>query len=45
MNNRQFRCSPSLCQNGATCQEQGLNSVCICKPGFTGQQCETGTIA
>jgi len=42
MSSGQARCSQSSCQNGATCQEQGLNALCICKPGFTGQQCESG---
>ena len=38
----QLACSQSLCQNGGTCQEQGLSAVCTCKPGFTGQRCESG---
>lgn len=38
----QIACSQSLCQNGGTCQEQGLTAVCGCKPGFTGQRCESG---
>lgn len=37
-------CSQMACENGATCQDQGPNSVCICKPGFTGQRCELGMI-
>jgi len=41
---RQMICSQSSCQNGGTCQEQGSNAVCMCKPGFTGQRCETGRI-
>ncbi len=41
---RQMVCSQSSCQNGGTCQEQGSNAVCMCKPGFTGQRCETGRI-
>lgn len=40
----QFSCSQAGCQNGASCQDQGSNAVCICKPGFTGQRCETGVI-
>lgn len=43
MSSGQARCSQSACQNGATCQEQGSNALCICKPGFTGQRCENGT--
>ena len=38
----QIACSQSLCQNGGTCQGQGLSATCICKPGFTGQRCEIG---
>lgn len=41
INSGQARCSLSSCQNGATCQEQGLNTVCMCKPGYTGERCET----
>lgn len=40
----QIACSQSLCQNGGTCQEQGLTAICTCKPGFTGQRCESGKI-
>lgn len=43
MNSGQQRCSQSACQNGATCQEQGSDALCICKPGFTGQRCENGS--
>jgi hypothetical protein len=42
MNSRQVSCTQSSCQNGGTCQ--GPDSVCICKPGFTGQRCESGMI-
>jgi hypothetical protein len=38
----QMACSQSLCQNGGTCQQQGLSAACNCKPGFTGQRCESG---
>ncbi|CAF1610141.1 unnamed protein product, partial [Adineta ricciae] len=41
INSRQARCGLSSCQNGATCQEQGINTVCVCKPGYTGERCET----
>jgi hypothetical protein len=40
----QYSCSQLSCQNGGTCQEQGSNANCNCKPGFTGQRCETGMI-
>ena len=40
----QLACSQSLCQNGGTCQEQGLTAICICKPGFAGQRCESGRL-
>lgn len=42
-NPAQIACSQSLCQNGGTCQIQGLSAVCLCKPGFTGQRCEIGS--
>jgi len=42
INSRQVSCTQSSCQNGGTCQ--GQDSVCICKPGFTGQRCESGMI-
>lgn len=35
-------CTPSTCENGGTCHQQGFNSMCRCKPGFTGLRCETG---
>ena len=41
---RQTACSQLLCQNSGTCQVQGLIAVCICKPGFTGQRCESGRL-
>jgi hypothetical protein len=40
----QYSCSQLSCQNGGTCQEQGSNANCNCKPGFIGQRCETGMI-
>ena len=42
INAGQLSCSQLSCQNGGTCQEQGLNGICNCKPGFTGQRCESG---
>ncbi|UJR36701.1 hypothetical protein I4U23_029418 [Adineta vaga] len=41
INPSQIACSQSICQNGATCQQQGLTAICTCKPGFTGQRCES----
>lgn len=35
-------CSRLNCENGGTCQERSFNAICSCKPGFTGQRCETG---
>ena len=34
-------CSQLACQNGASCQDQGFNAICNCKPGFTGLRCES----
>uniref|UniRef100_A0A8C6XSH5 Neurogenic locus notch homolog protein 1 n=1 Tax=Naja naja TaxID=35670 RepID=A0A8C6XSH5_NAJNA len=31
----------SPCQNGATCQNTNGSYRCVCKPGFTGDSCET----
>lgn len=25
------------CQNGGTCDSEGLNATCICAPGYTGK--------
>ena len=38
-------CSRLKCENGGTCQERNFNAICSCKPGFTGQRCETGRIS
>ena len=36
-------CTPSPCQNGATCEDSGFGSpVCTCAPGFAGVNCEFG---
>lgn len=40
----QAACAQNLCQNGGTCQQQGLTAICVCKPGFTGQRCESGEL-
>ena len=35
-------CSPDPCQNGATCNPNGMDYFCDCPTGFTGMDCETG---
>ncbi|XP_028273397.1 versican core protein isoform X1 [Parambassis ranga] len=34
-------CSVSVCQNGGSCFRRGVQSVCVCAPGYTGPLCET----
>ena len=37
-------CADEPCQNGGQC-EDGVNSyTCTCKPGYTGDNCETGQL-
>ena len=36
-------CSGVLCQNGGTCRDEIGRYSCQCLPGFTGQNCQTGT--
>ena len=39
------KCASSPCQNGATCQNLPNDYSCTCKPGYKGNQCETGAIS
>ncbi|XP_038589272.1 versican core protein-like isoform X1 [Micropterus salmoides] len=34
-------CSESVCQNGGSCYKKGVQNICVCAPGYTGQHCET----
>ena len=36
-------CSNNPCQNGGSCEDSGngVHYTCICKPGYTGDNCET----
>ena len=43
LNTGRVTCNQLLCQNGGTCQEQGFDVQCNCKPGYTGQRCENGS--
>lgn len=36
-------CTSTQCENGGTCNQQGLTTVCRCKPGFSGPRCQTGS--
>ncbi|KAM4528144.1 versican core protein [Odontesthes bonariensis] len=33
-------CSNSECQNGGSCYKKGDKNICVCAPGFMGQNCE-----
>ncbi|XP_023144218.2 versican core protein-like [Amphiprion ocellaris] len=34
-------CSTSVCLNGGSCYKRGVQNICVCAPGYTGQRCET----
>ena len=36
-------CHPNPCHNTGTCEADGVNFICRCPEGFTGQTCATGT--
>ena len=38
-------CSSEPCMNGATCDDRINNYVCTCTPGWTGTDCESGTLS
>ena len=35
-------CSSSPCQNDGTCRDHLNGYCCLCRPGFTGKNCESG---
>ena len=35
-------CAPSPCANGGTCIDKVNAYKCVCVPGYTGENCETG---
>ena len=37
-------CAKSPCKNGATCQNIAGSYQCVCKPGYTESNCETGKL-
>ena len=37
-------CLTTPCLNGATCMETNNTRTCVCVPGTTGQDCETGNL-
>jgi len=36
------KCASSPCQHGGTCENQVLGYTCTCKPGYSGNNCQTG---
>ena len=38
-----FACDEHPCHNGATCLNTGQSFTCVCKEGFEGQHCQTGS--
>ena len=40
---RSTSCDPNPCQNGGQCIEQGGSYQCICKEGYSGDNCELPT--
>ena len=37
-------CESNPCENGGTCTDMDYGYRCSCKSGFTGSECETGTL-
>ena len=37
-------CESSPCENGGSCTDMEGGYSCACESGFTGSQCETGTL-
>lgn len=38
-------CSSSPCQNEGSCRDHLNGYSCLCRPGFTGRNCETGLVS
>ena len=37
-------CESSPCENEGSCEDQVDGYLCICASGFTGSECETGSV-
>ena len=37
-------CAPSPCINGGTCLDKINAYQCVCRPGYTGKNCETSEL-